>query len=38
VLGGLLALVVDCNRSPDDEEAFRKESDGWIIPATSICR
>ena len=32
VLAGYSRLVVDCNRSPDDEEAFRKESDGWIIP------
>jgi predicted N-formylglutamate amidohydrolase len=32
VLAGYSRLVVDCNRSPDDEEAFRKESDGWTIP------
>jgi predicted N-formylglutamate amidohydrolase len=32
VLAGYSRLVVDCNRSPDDEEAFRRESDGWTIP------
>ncbi|MCX7055313.1 MAG: N-formylglutamate amidohydrolase [Proteobacteria bacterium] len=32
VLAGYSRLVVDCNRSPHDEEAFRKESDGWTIP------
>ena len=32
VLAGYSRLVVDCNRSPDDAEAFRKESDGWTIP------
>ncbi len=32
VLAGYSRLVVDCNRSPDDEEAFRQESDGWTIP------
>ncbi len=32
VLAGYSRLVVDCNRSPDHEEAFRKESDGWTIP------
>jgi predicted N-formylglutamate amidohydrolase len=32
VLAGYSRLVVDCNRSPDDEEACRKESDGWVIP------
>ena len=32
VLAGYSRLVVDCNRSPDDEEAFRKESDGWTVP------
>ena len=32
VLAGYSRLLVDCNRSPDDEEAFRKESDGWTIP------
>jgi predicted N-formylglutamate amidohydrolase len=32
VLAGYSRLVVDCNRSPDDVEAFRKESDGWTIP------
>jgi predicted N-formylglutamate amidohydrolase len=32
VLAGYSRLVVDCNRSPDDPEAFRTESDGWTIP------
>jgi predicted N-formylglutamate amidohydrolase len=32
VLAGYSRLVVDCNRSPDDAEAFRTESDGWAIP------
>lgn len=32
VLAGYSRLVVDCNRSPDDVEAFRKDSDGWVIP------
>jgi predicted N-formylglutamate amidohydrolase len=32
VLAGYSRLVVDCNRSPDDDEAFRKESDGWTVP------
>ena len=32
VLAGYSRLVVDCNRSPHDEEAFRKESDGWTVP------
>jgi predicted N-formylglutamate amidohydrolase len=32
VLAGYSRLVVDCNRSPDDEEAFRTESDGWPVP------
>jgi predicted N-formylglutamate amidohydrolase len=32
VLAGYSRLVVDCNRSPDDPEAFRTESDGWAIP------
>ncbi|HET7203739.1 MAG TPA: N-formylglutamate amidohydrolase [Steroidobacteraceae bacterium] len=32
VLAGYSRLVVDCNRSPDDPEAFRTESDGWDIP------
>jgi predicted N-formylglutamate amidohydrolase len=32
VLAGYSRLVVDCNRSPDDVEAFRPESDGWVIP------
>jgi predicted N-formylglutamate amidohydrolase len=33
VLAGYSRLVVDCNRTPDDPEAFRAESDGWAIPA-----
>jgi predicted N-formylglutamate amidohydrolase len=32
VLAGYSRLIVDCNRRPDDPEAFRKESDGWSIP------
>jgi predicted N-formylglutamate amidohydrolase len=32
VLAGYSRLVVDCNRNPDDAEAFRTESDGWDIP------
>ena len=32
VLAGYSRLVVDCNRSPDDPEAFRVESDGCRIP------
>lgn len=32
VLAGYSRLVVDCNRSPDDAEAFRTDSDGWEIP------
>ena len=32
VLAGYSRLVVDCNRSPDDLEAFRTESDGWDVP------
>jgi predicted N-formylglutamate amidohydrolase len=32
VLAGYSRLVVDCNRSPADGEAFRMESDGWTIP------
>ena len=32
VLAGYSRLVVDCNRSPDDPEAFRMDSDGWDIP------
>jgi predicted N-formylglutamate amidohydrolase len=32
VLAGYSRLVVDCNRSPGDPEAFRSESDGWTIP------
>lgn len=32
VLAGYSRLVVDCNRRPDDPEAFRTDSDGWTIP------
>jgi predicted N-formylglutamate amidohydrolase len=32
VLAGYSRLVIDCNRKPDDAEAFRKESDGCVIP------
>jgi predicted N-formylglutamate amidohydrolase len=32
VLAGYSRLVVDCNRRPDDPEAFREVSDGWMIP------
>jgi predicted N-formylglutamate amidohydrolase len=35
VLAGYSRLVVDCNRSPDDPEAFRTESDGWAIPGNA---
>jgi predicted N-formylglutamate amidohydrolase len=32
VLAGYSRLVVDCNRSPDDADWCRVESDGWAIP------
>jgi predicted N-formylglutamate amidohydrolase len=32
VLAGYSRLVVDCNRHPEDPEAFRPESDGWPVP------
>jgi len=32
VLAGYSRLVVDCNRQPDDPEAFRTESDGQVVP------
>jgi predicted N-formylglutamate amidohydrolase len=32
VLAGYSRLVVDCNRLPDDPEAFREEGGGWVIP------
>ena len=35
VLAGYSRLVVDCNRLPDDPEAFRPESDGWVIPGNA---
>jgi predicted N-formylglutamate amidohydrolase len=35
VLAGYSRLIVDCNRHPDDPEAFRRESDGWVIPGNA---
>jgi predicted N-formylglutamate amidohydrolase len=35
VLAGYSRLIVDCNRKPDDPEAFRRESDGWLIPGNA---
>jgi predicted N-formylglutamate amidohydrolase len=35
VLAGYSRLVVDCNRHPDDPEAFRRSSDGWEIPGNA---
>lgn len=35
VLAGYSRLVVDCNRQPDDPEAFRAVSDGWSIPGNA---
>jgi len=35
VLAGYSRLVVDCNRRPDDPEAFRRVSDGWEIPGNA---
>ena len=35
VLAGYSRLVVDCNRHPDDPQAFRTESDGWPIPGNA---
>jgi predicted N-formylglutamate amidohydrolase len=35
VLAGYSRLIVDCNRRPDDPEAFRRESDGWAIPGNA---
>jgi predicted N-formylglutamate amidohydrolase len=35
VLAGYSRLIVDCNRKPDDPEAFRRESDGWTIPGNA---
>ena len=32
VLAGYSRLVVDCNRSPEDAEAFRTVSDGYEVP------
>jgi predicted N-formylglutamate amidohydrolase len=36
VLAGYSRLVVDCNRQPDDPEAFRTESDGWVVPGNQV--
>ena len=35
VLAGYSRLVVDCNRRPDDPDAFRQVSDGWEIPGNA---
>jgi predicted N-formylglutamate amidohydrolase len=35
VLAGYSRLIVDCNRRPEDPEAFRLESDGWAIPGNA---
>jgi predicted N-formylglutamate amidohydrolase len=35
VLAGYSRLVVDCNRHPEDPEAFRRESDGWVVPGNA---
>ena len=35
VLAGYSRLIVDCNRQPDDAEAFRRVSDGWEIPGNA---
>jgi predicted N-formylglutamate amidohydrolase len=35
VLTGYSRLIVDCNRHPDDPEAFRRVSDGWEIPGNA---
>ena len=35
VLAGYSRLIVDCNRHPDDPQAFRLESDGWVVPGNS---
>jgi len=35
ILAGYSRLIVDCNRQPDDTEAFRRESDGWTIPGNA---
>jgi predicted N-formylglutamate amidohydrolase len=36
VLAGYSRLVVDCNRSPDDVEAFRGTSDGQEVPGNRL--
>jgi predicted N-formylglutamate amidohydrolase len=35
VLAGYSRLIVDCNRKPEDPEAFRLESDGWVVPGNA---
>lgn len=35
VLAGYSRLIVDCNRHPDDPQAFRRVSDGWEIPGNA---
>jgi predicted N-formylglutamate amidohydrolase len=35
VLAGYSRLIVDCNRRPEDPEAFRRESDGWTVPGNA---
>jgi len=35
VLAGYSRLIVDCNRKPDDPEAFRHHADGWTIPGNA---
>jgi predicted N-formylglutamate amidohydrolase len=35
VLAGYSRLVVDCNRHPDNPDAFRRLSDGWEIPGNA---
>jgi predicted N-formylglutamate amidohydrolase len=36
VLAGYSRLIVDCNRRPDDDEAFRSSSDGHPIPGNQM--
>jgi predicted N-formylglutamate amidohydrolase len=36
VLAGYSRLVVDCNRRPDNADAFREVSDGWEIPGNRM--
>jgi len=35
VLAGYSRLIVDCNRKPEDPEAFRLASDGWVVPGNA---